>query len=61
MCPVVGSDRPEAPVPNTVVMEEELIVAASLRPQGRLPMRSALLHPAEAEYTPPLKDRYWSR
>jgi hypothetical protein len=24
-------------------------------------MRSALLHPAEVEYTPPLKDHYWSR
>lgn len=60
MCPIVGSDRPEARIPGPMVVEE-LVGAVPVRTRGRLPMRSALVQPTEAEYTPSLKDRYWSR
>jgi hypothetical protein len=62
MSPIVGSTRPEAPVsvPTALIPEEELVIQ-SLRPLGRLPLRSALLRPAEPGTPPALSDIYWSR
>jgi len=53
------SDRTEAPVTHLVVVEETRVVAVQMR--GRLPMRSAMLEPAVAEYRPAVKQSYYWR
>ena len=57
---IVVSDRPEAPLPSIVVVEE-VVVALAVRNHGRLPMRSAQLQSEAGDYSPPFNQRYYSR